>query len=672
LSTTARSINGRFACFTELRTCWGVEMGAQAGFIRFDRELPVPFSAAAALPLLREFGNDAEGAFADDDVLMVASTRSISRCELGQSQPFRSRDGLVVTWDGRLDNRRDLLLALWTRLGSDAPDVAIAAAAYNQWGCECFRRLCGDWSIVIWDRKTSVVTIASDYMGTRDVFYYTSRHAFCWSTDIEVLLRTCARDCDIDREYIAGMLTIGPPPGHTPYKSITPMAAGHAMQVSVSGRQTISRFYSFGGTSIRCTRPQDYEELLRDRFVDAIECRLRSRAPVWCDLSGGLDSSSVVCAASALVTQRAVECPRVETFSCHRPDSPESDERQFIEAVEQQCNLRTHYFVMDDSSIGACERPVPEFRLTPRLECERVMREMGSHTLVSGRLGDTLMRNVWDDSARIVETLMGAHLLRFWREALSWSRALRQPMVLTICGALQLLRSSAPSRRPVTPGTESRTPLQIYSVSPSLTTHPEDLHPDYAQLARDSGTRGQRPLLTLLWRHSLTRALSAYVTSQDVTHTFPFAHRPLVEAVLAMPYEVLSEPGLPRALMRRSFGGFWPHAIAQRPSKAHASPALLRAVKPTAKRMLHGLDSLMVIDLGFVDRAAFRGRLQTLLDGGCREIGNLLWIALCEEWLRHHHNNKRASVEARPPLETLPRRGGENYGVPGTQTAPCG
>src|ERR1051326_1667635 len=49
-------------------------------------------------------------------------------------QPFRSRAGQVVIWDGRLDNREELMASLRTELRKDPADVAIVATALQAWG----------------------------------------------------------------------------------------------------------------------------------------------------------------------------------------------------------------------------------------------------------------------------------------------------------------------------------------------------------------------------------------------------------------------------------------------------------------------------------------------------------------------------------------------------------
>src|SRR5205823_15034517 len=99
-------------------------------------------------------------------------------------QPRRSPTGTVVTWDGRLDNRDDLLLRLGDILRADAPDVDIVLAAFERWGVEAFSSLVGEWSAAIWDGRARTLHLARDYMGVRPLYYCTSGRSVLWSTSL--------------------------------------------------------------------------------------------------------------------------------------------------------------------------------------------------------------------------------------------------------------------------------------------------------------------------------------------------------------------------------------------------------------------------------------------------------------------------------------------------------
>src|SRR5579871_7011208 len=65
-------------------------------------------------------------------------------------QPHTSASGEVFTWDGRLDNRTQLVRELGSSVESRCSDVQIVAAAFAKWNTACFPRLLGDWALSIW------------------------------------------------------------------------------------------------------------------------------------------------------------------------------------------------------------------------------------------------------------------------------------------------------------------------------------------------------------------------------------------------------------------------------------------------------------------------------------------------------------------------------------------
>jgi asparagine synthase (glutamine-hydrolysing) len=198
----------------------------------------------------------------------------------------------VLHWDGRLDNRSDLLPRL--SLPVESSNAAIARATYDRWGSEGLVHLIGDWSLVIRDRESTV--LASDFAGVRPLYYHVQDGRVQWSNRLQSLVEETGIT-DLDEQYIAGFLTFGGCANRTPYKGIYSVPPGQAVCVSSNGT-SIRRFWSMPtGDVIHYQNQPRYEEELRALFREAVAVRLQSKSPVLAELSGGLDSSSVVCMA---------------------------------------------------------------------------------------------------------------------------------------------------------------------------------------------------------------------------------------------------------------------------------------------------------------------------------------------------------------------------------------
>src|SRR6185295_13406171 len=116
---------------------------------------------------------------------------------------------------------------------------------------------------------------------------------------------------DLDEQYIAGFLIFGACPNRTPYKGIYSVPPGHAVCVSSEGT-SIRRFWEMPiGDTIRYQSERRYEEQFRALFREAVAVRLQTDSPVLAELSGGLDSSSVVCMANHLMRSGVVSVARL-------------------------------------------------------------------------------------------------------------------------------------------------------------------------------------------------------------------------------------------------------------------------------------------------------------------------------------------------------------------------
>lgn len=85
----------------------------------------------------------------------------------------------TLFWDGRLDNRGDLLFRLGASLPAALTNAALAAAAYDRWGTDGLVHLIGDWSAVIRDRRTGTIVLASDFAGVRPLYTQSRGGASC-------------------------------------------------------------------------------------------------------------------------------------------------------------------------------------------------------------------------------------------------------------------------------------------------------------------------------------------------------------------------------------------------------------------------------------------------------------------------------------------------------------
>jgi len=550
----------------------------------------------------------------------------------------------ILHWDGRLDNRADLLSRLSDSLNGESSDAAIARAAYERWGTQGLVHLIGDWSLVIRDHQTRTTVLASDFAGVRPLYYHVTNGRVQWSNRLQSLVEGTGIT-ELDEQYVAGFLTFGGCPNRTPYKGVYSVPPGHA--VSVSKNETkISRFWSMPvGESIQYQNPRQYEEELRALFREAVAGRLQTESPALAELSGGLDSSSVVCMANQLIRSGAVNAPRLESVSFTWQNSLDEP---FIREVEAHCGIEGARISTHDAPVIAetqVSGAMPEAFQAVLRSVAATARQAGAQTILTGQNGDLLLGNWFDDRLQVAAPLRRFQIGCAVTEALAWSKILRLPVYRILWHAAQ---AALPP---------SLTPAAIYATADGSYAPRSDETSLVSQFSDRTGVSEPANFFSNDWRqaaperrkhfYSLSlalelRTLQAPELLQHLDYTHPFGHRPLVEFLMTIPADVLCRPGEPRKLMRSALSDLWPVKLRERRSKGSFNVPWQKASRPLARALLKS-KKFHSVERGFVDRNSLRSRLERLCLGlDCNE-SQLRQIILLELWLRNRAEGQRSA-----------------------------
>jgi asparagine synthase (glutamine-hydrolysing) len=630
-------------------------MGAQAGVVFFDRR-PTHETVLALIAGLERIAPDGVSSFAHDGAALAYGACHVWAGERTSRQPRQSSSGLVLTWDGRLDNRDDLRLTLGQTWSEDASDPAIASAVFERWGIAGLGRLVGDWSLVIWDRGQRTLYLARDYMGVRPLYYSEcAGRSVAWSSSLgELASRVGCADA-IDERFVARFMALRDSTGVTPYDGIRAVPTAHCVRLSADRVET-RRFWSLEPAVVRYRDPRRYEEQLRGLWTEAVGTRLRAEGTVWAELSGGLDSSSVVCMADVLIKDRCVEATAIQPISHVPANAPESDERRFIATVEQRIGTKSRVLMLDDHQDihdADADWATPLAAHGIGLSLIQHVRDHGGRLVLSGRVGDAVMGCIADNSVAVFDDVADGRVMRAAAGVRRWSRATRKPFIEI---GWQLVRERAaaafsPIAMPPLNDAQQRGASLLTRRLRSLV----DERPDPALAAAASAIRpSKRQLAKVLLGYSSEARLSLPAMPLDITYTYPFVHRPLVEFVIAIPGEQLSAPGELRSLMRRSFRGLLPSRIVERTSKGYYPPAAMRALRPFAQSA-RPVDRLEVVQRGWLDPARLDEAIRVVIDGGAATGGEVRRALRLEQWLVSRHR--------RFPTGMPKQKGGENHDV---------
>lgn len=625
-------------------------MAALAGSLFFDGR-PTEDECSALIATLQPTAPDGVSAHAEPGLVMLHGAFDVWAGERLAQQPACSPSGLVMTWDGRLDNRDDLLLRLGGRLGKDTSDIAIALLTFDRWGVEGLRSLVGDWSVVIWDARQRRLHLARDYMGVRPLYYFADAKSVMWSSSLGELATRAQRLDALDEAFVARFMALRFSTDVTPYQGIHGVPTATCVSFSSEGAETRQRFWHPQPGLIHYRDKRHYEEHLRTLWMDAVGSRLRAEGTVWAELSGGLDSSSVVCMADALIKSGCVAATAIQPFSHVTLQSPEGDERSFIADVEARIGVPSQILGVEeheDAWDNESDWVTPFVSYGVAFASRRHVREQGGRLILSGRAGDTVMGCAPDNSAAVFDDLTEGRLVRALVKMRQWSRVCRKPFVEV---AWELARQAAyawsPTLRPSALHDAQQAGATLLARRLQLLLQDAPLR----EAIHLSGRWSQRALVESLWGYSLEGRLSPRSELHGITYTYPFAHRPLVEFMPAIPGEELSAPGEMRSLMRRAFEGLVPARVLRRTSKGYYPPAAMRAARSVAAAM-RPVERLEVVRRGWVDSERLDAAVRTLMDGSSRTGTEVRKVMCLEQWLSSRYRRGPAETPQRKEVIT--------------------
>jgi asparagine synthase (glutamine-hydrolysing) len=627
-------------------------MSMLAGVWQWDGE-PVASTVTARMTAASGLARTEGGTVSPrPEVMLQAWVRPFDRLSAAERQPFAGAAGTVVTWDGRLDNRGDLLLMLHGDLGEDVSDVALVAAAYARWGLDALPRLLGDWTVALWDGTAQRLVIARDYMGNRPLFYHELPRGLAWATQRQALVSAYGLAAQIDDLYVIGCLTFGVPRDRTVLRGLRTLRAGHVLVASPSQGITCRRYWNFTPRRLRYRQETEYADHLRHLLMEAVGVRLRADRRVWAHLSGGWDSSSVVCLAHRLVKRRQVEAPELQPISRVRQGAPESEERPHMEAVERWCGVKAVQcetpWLPTFADLRAQAYPVLFRRSNVEDSLNATIAAHGDHVVMSGDPGDLVMQR---SSSRLalLEPLREGHFGEFMKLCSARAERFRRARLRVLSGlAFELLPDDMRTawwRMKHWKGLEQS--AEQFGVPQTLWQRAQSLREPKPSTI--GFPRVKRSMVEGLYRYAEGAGNSDLETR--ISQTYPYAHRPLVEYALSVPQLALWHPGIYRAGMRRALADVLPPEILRRDNKGDLGVWFTRTQREQTAIFLGPggvplrAEDWQLVKRGYLEASAVTAALAAARVG--RSDGAELrdrWIGL-EAWLQRVDANASTAVD---------------------------
>ena len=613
-------------------------MSVQAGIWNFDGR-PIDRKLLANISdSLKHQGPDGESCHVNGSVALLYRPFHTTAESRRERQPYFSRRGFILTCDARLDNRDELVPELRSELEANPTDVAIIAAAFDRWETGCFRRIVGDWAVSIWKPEQRELLFAADYMSIRHIFYYHKNKQIWWSTDLGLLVLLSDAKFHVDDDYVAGYFAHDPDAHLTPYREIREVPPGQFVRIR-NHIVSVERFWRFSPKSrIRYKTDAEYEKHFCHLFRQSVRRRLRSDSPILAELSGGLDSSSIVCMADDILAHEGGQTPQLDTISYYDNTEPNGDDAIYFPKIEQKRGRAgTH---LDSSKLRSSEASLQcsEFCALPgtlgvgqNIGDERadVVRHGGYRAILSGIGGDEFMGGVPDPRPYLADLVLQFKLVSLAKQLTAWSLVKRKPWI-------RLLWQSAID---VLPASLGRYLAKEAKVEPWIRkdfAKRAKLRIRQLDVAEHFGfwlpTRRSYIGGVLLMACKLAKYAPPVSGIEEAR--YPYLDQNLIEFILSIPATQLLRPGERRSLMRRSLAGIVPKEILSRRTKQLGVRTSMLVLEKHWDELQRIFQMPVSSSLGYVHKIQLLNSICDARAGKMIPLVRLLRTISLEYWLR--------------------------------------
>ena len=335
-------------------------------------------------------GPDDEGFYVEGNAGLGMRRLSIIDLVTGH-QPISNEDGSVwIVFNGEIYNFPELRRELEQKgheFSTDT-DTETIVHAYEEYGEACVQKLNGMFAFAIWDRRNHKLLLARDRLGIKPLYYFANDRCLVFGSELKAILECGEVPRDLNRQALDIFLAFEYVPAPmSMFNGINKLPAGHIL-VLQDGRVSVKEYWDVRRDPVEGSE-EELGESLYELLKDAVRIRLMSDVPLGAFLSGGVDSSTIVCMMSEIMDRP------VQTFSIGF-DDPSYNELDYARAVAQHFGTDHHELVISpdivglvDTLVGHLDEPMADVSIFPTYLVSKLARESVT-VVLSGDGGDEL------------------------------------------------------------------------------------------------------------------------------------------------------------------------------------------------------------------------------------------------------------------------------------------
>jgi asparagine synthase (glutamine-hydrolysing) len=381
--------------------------------------------------------------------------------------------------------------------------------------------------------------------------------------------------------------------------------------------------------------------------------RIRSDSAVIAELSGGIDSSSIVCVADTILRTSEAGTPTLDTVSYYDDSEPNWNERPYFGKVEQRRGRVGLHIDICSGEFTPLEFAVDAFAPTPPLgirpqtavkQFAEYVASQGYRVLLSGIGGDEVTGGIPTPIPGLGDLLARARLRSLASELKLWALKKKKPWFHLL---LEAVRQFMP---PVLADLAEHRYIPVW------------LHHRFVK-EQWNALRGYQRRIEILGPlpsfqdnistlNSLRGQVGCWAPSSEppLERRYPFLDRDLLEFLFAVPRDQLVRPGQRRSLIRRALTGIVPNEVLNRKRKAFVARSLLLNISFHWNRLQESNHPLMASCCEIIDRSRFEEGVARSRRGLENQAGEMIRAVILEYWLRSLADRELLFSTSRPGM----------------------
>lgn len=574
-------------------------------------------------------------------------------------------DTVPVITSSRINNKAEIVYKSDYVKKTDDPcelnDDQMLHEGYKSFGDKLCGALKGSFKFILWDDTAKKLYAGIDAFNTSSLHYAVIDNTFYIASDAkllsQILAETSGMPLSVNKQAITQWLAGRPDPTLSMFNEIALLPLGHHLTVN-NNHTTVKKFWDINPkTKIAYNSSDEYQSHFFELLSDSVSSCLKlenvsgnssSNKPVFTQMSGGMDSTSITAIANIEAKKSALE---LHTLSHSYKNTESCNEMSNINDMISKLKLQHSHFIeldkFNDISFGELyptDFDNPGVVLSPKYHEElALIKNVGANVLLTGNGGDEVC---WGHSASYRSRLYKGEF-GVVNEVIKACDELGEPVAKSLVNLF--VKPLVPHtlsnlikfvmRKPLTSGLDNEPPIWLSvtanqlineATTKSLISNPYNKTFEPAKFAR------YHSLKTTSTYNSM-RSYQKVANHYEIDVRHPFFDVDVVEFSFAIPEKMLIQGSYPKWLLRQTMQSYLPESVVWNKHKVVFDHHFANLIRSNHAEIRTLLSHTGLQDLGLVNNTVLLTAFDDIVNDKSKHLNvDMLYAILTQSWYQTH------------------------------------